>query len=133
NVALAVNLLRRKRAEVEHLKNQVNGSGQVFIHHLGGNCHVFLGCPGVHVAANAIDLVAKLNSVQAVGALEQHMLNKVRKPAFGARLVSAAYINVKSKTGTAHIGYALQHNANTIVESKLPDALATQIDYTFSA
>ena len=61
-----------------HIRQNIEGFGQMLIEHAGVKAHHFLGGKGVEHAAHAIHFTGNIFSGAAGGALEHHVLDEMR-------------------------------------------------------
>ncbi|MNQ92021.1 hypothetical protein D3C85_1074250 [compost metagenome] len=69
----------------------------MLIKHLCIIAGIFLGCKGIHIAANRIELFRDILSVIAIRSLEQHMFNEMRYPVDLKTLITGSGLNPNAK------------------------------------
>ncbi len=78
HAALAGDLLAVEDGMQDHIAENVDGYRQMFIQHFNVEADGFLAGEGVHVAADGIHLARNVFGGAVAGALEDHVLDKVR-------------------------------------------------------
>ena len=98
----------------EHVAQDIGGLGEVGIQHPGVKAGALFGGKGVDLSAHRVHFPGQLLGGAVLGALEQHMLNKMGGAIGAASLVTGAGAHPDAQSGRAHIGHPLGQDAHPV-------------------
>ena len=97
----------------------VQGSRQVLIHHLGVEANDLLGGEGVHVPTHGVQLFGDLLGAAAGGALEDSVLDEVADPVHFRGLGPRAALHPNAHRHRAHVRHLLGQDRQPVGERLL--------------
>ena len=103
----------------EHIAQYVCTLDQMGIQHPSEEAGGLLGGISVNLPADGVHLFGQGGGGAALGAFEQHMLNKVGGSVFGGLFVAGAHTGPDTQGGGAHPRGGLQQNAHSVGEGYL--------------
>ena len=121
DLALGLDLVRAERRRPHDVAEDVEAQLEVLVDQAGVEGRVLLGGEGVHVAADRVDGLGDVAGAAGVGALEQQVLEEVRGPPLGRRLVARAGVHPERQGGRVGVRHLLGDDLDAVVQAGAPD------------
>ena len=103
----------------QHVGQDIQADVQVLVQTAGVKTGVLLGGIGVHLAADGVHIPGQLGGGAPLGALEEHVLDKVGRAVLPLALVAGAHPHKKAQSGGAGPGDLLREQPRAVGQSDL--------------
>ena len=114
HLLLALDIIRTQRRTHHDVGQHVDGQRKMFVKHLQVVTRVFLGGKRVHLPTDRVDRLGNVLGAASRGALEEHVLDKMRDPALLNRLVTRAAGEPDTDAHGSHVRHPLGEEAKAV-------------------
>ena len=117
DLLLALDVVGRERRVEHDVRQDVDGERQVLVEHLDVVARVLLGRKRVELPADRVDGLRDVLGAARLGALEEHVLDKVRDAAALGGLVAGPARQPDADADRADLRHPLGEDAEAVVEN----------------
>ena len=121
HLLLALDVIAAERRVAHDIRKDVDGQRQVLVQDLDVVAGVFLGRKSVELAAYRVDLLGYVLGCPRGGALEQHVLDKMRDAALFRCFMPGAAGQPDADTDRPHLSHPLGQDPKAVIENVSDD------------
>jgi hypothetical protein len=114
DLLLALDIVLAERRTHDDVGEDVYGQRQVLVEHFDVIAGVFLGGEGIHLAADGVDGLGDVLRAAGGGALEEHVLDKMRDAALFLRLMTRPTGEPDADAHRPHVRHPLRQDAEPV-------------------